>query len=82
MFLVNKKNKTTKKSKINFEVLESITKSQRNISNWLLLYCTEKTTKKSNIKDKERRRNQLNDYKKTIMPDFKYTTDFKKLNSQ
>ena len=71
-----------KKSKINFKVLESITKSQRDISNWLLLYCTEKTTKKPNIKDKERRRNQLNDYKKTIMPDFKYTTDFKKLNSQ
>ena len=77
MFFTN-----NKKPKINFEILESITKGQIDISNWLLLYCAEKTTRKSNVKNKERRRNQLNDYKKTIMPDFKYTTDFKKLNSQ
>ena len=75
-------NKSIIKSKINFKILESITKGQRDISNWLLLYCGEKTLRKSNVKDKERKRSQLNDYKKVIMPDFKYTTDFKKLNSQ
>lgn len=73
----NKKTRT--KPKINFEILESITESQRNISNWLLLYCAEKTIKESDVKDKERRRKQFNDYKKTIMPDFKYSTNFKTL---
>ena len=76
----NKKNRT--KPKINFEILESITESQRDISNWLLLYCAEKTIRKPDIKNKEQRKKQLNDYKKTIMPDFKYSTDFKKLTAQ
>ena len=76
----NKKTRT--KPKINFEILESITKSQGDISNWLLLYCAEKTVRKSDIKNKERRKKQLNDYKKTIMPDFKYSNDFKKLTNK
>ena len=68
--------------KINFEILESITKDQRDVSNWLLLYCAEKTVRKSNIRNKERRKGQLNDYKEAIMPNFKYSTDFKKLTFQ
>ena len=51
--------KTGTKPKINFEILESITKSQGDISNWLLLYCAEKTVRKSDIKNKERRKKQL-----------------------
>ena len=78
----SKKNRTITKSKINFEILESITMSQRDASNWLLLYCAEKTVRKSNTINKERRKEQLNDYKEAIMPNFKYATDFKKLNSQ
>ena len=78
----SKKNRTITNSKINFEILESITMSQRDVSNWLLLYCAEKTVRKSSIRNKERRKGQLNDYKEAIMPNFKYSTDFKKLTSQ
>ena len=78
----SKKVGTRTKSIINFENLESITIRHRDISNWLLLYCAEKTLRKANVKDKKIKRNQLDDYKKSIMPDFKYTTGFKELNLQ
>ena len=75
----NKRNRT--KSEITFETLESITKSQRDISNWLLLYSAEKTARKQDIKNKEQRKKQLNDCKKIIMPNFNYSTDFKELTT-
>ena len=52
MKVMNNK-KTRTKPKINFEILESITTSQKDTSNWLLLYCAEKTIKKPDVKDKE-----------------------------
>ncbi len=66
-------------NKINFEILETITEHQKNISNSFLLYCAEKTARKrSNEKDKERRKEQFK-YKEVIMPDFQYSIDLQKL---
>lgn len=78
----DKKTKLSQKSKINFTVLEPITINQKDVSNWLLLYCAEKTVRKLNTENKKSKRKQLNDYKKVIMPNFKYSTDFKKISTQ
>ena len=62
-------------NQINFEILEKITKQQRDISNWLLLYASEKVIRKRYSKNRKERRKQLKDYKKNL-PDFKYSADF------
>lgn len=62
---------------MDFEILETITNNQTSIYNQLLLYCAEKTARKtSNPEDKKRRKSQFNNYKKSILPDFNYSIDF------
>ena len=64
------------RNKLTFKVLESLTQRQKDISNWLLLYCIEKTVRyNSDSEEKEIRREKLNDYK-DIMPNFEYSDDF------
>lgn len=68
---------------LKFEVLEAITKHQGKISNSFFLYCSEKTARKrSNEKDRKRRKEQFNKLKETIMPDFQYSIDLQKLVTQ
>ena len=75
-------NEAKPKPEINFEILESITVNQRDISNWLLLYCAKEVVRNSDAENKERRRKQFNDSKKNIMPDFESSDDFKKITTK
>ncbi len=57
--------------KMNFKILESISKSQVKIRNWLWLYCAAKTAgKRKGWDDRERRESQFEDLKQSIMPGF------------
>ena len=69
-----------KEEKMKFKVLEDITNKQNNVRKWCLLYSAEKTVRSSTGEDKKRRKNQLDEYTRSIMPSFNYSTDFKKLN--
>ena len=64
------------KNKMNFKMLESISNSQRDIRDWLLLYCAKKTAgKRAKREDKIRRKSQFENLKESIMPEFSYSND-------
>ena len=68
--------------KMNFQALENITIEQNNVCKGLLLYCAEKTMRASKGEDRQRRKEKLEKFKKSTMPEFKYSIDFKKLTLQ
>ena len=59
--------------KMNFEILELISENQKDISNWLLLYCAKKAAAKAQEEDKKRREKQFDDLRKSIMPEFSHS---------
>ena len=61
-------------------MLEAFTNAQCDIRKWILLYCAEKTVRSSKGDKRRTRKKQLDGWKKSIMPAFKYSEDFKKLN--
>ena len=66
---------------MNFETLEKITNMQTNIRKWCLLYCKEKTVRSYRGEDKKKSKDQLDKLKQSTMPNFNYSTDFKKITS-
>ena len=59
-----------KRNQVNFEMLESVSKTQQDIRKKLFLHCAKQAVRKTQGKDKQRRQEQFDELKKSIMPEF------------